>query len=145
MDVEASQKQSDRQEGVMHLTRRDRIATVCVGGGVLVAVLWLAGVGSEGITTVRIVTAIVLALGFVASASAVVPGFVELLHGSKLYLAITSLIGLGALAAGIAALVDGSEVMLGLLVVATIALWVISTARHTRWASTDAGALGKTT
>jgi hypothetical protein len=66
----------------------------------------------------------------VASASAVVPGFDGLLHGSKLYLAGTSLLGLGALAAGITALVSAREVMLGLLVTATVALWAISTVRH---------------
>ena len=73
---------------------------------------------------------IVLALGFWASASAVVPGFDGLLHGSKLYLAITSLLGLGALIAGIMSLVSGSEVALGVLVAATVVLWAASTVRH---------------
>jgi len=114
----------------MLLARRDRIATLCVALGALVSVLWLAGVGSQGIAGARVVTGIVLALGFVASASAVVPGFVDLLHGSKVYLATTSVLGLAALAAGIAALVGGSEWMLGSLVAATLVLWVLSTARH---------------
>ena len=117
----------------MKLTGRDRMATICVVVGALVAAVWLAGMGPEGITGVRVVTGmIVLALGFAASASAVVPGFLELLHGSKAYLAGTSLLGLGALAAGIAALVTGRELMLGLLVGATLVLWALSTARHAR-------------
>jgi hypothetical protein len=40
---------------------------------------------------------VVLGFGFGASAGAVVPGFDELLHGSRLYPAVTSLIGLVAL------------------------------------------------
>jgi hypothetical protein len=119
----------------MHLTSRDRFATVFVAAIALVYVLWLAGVESQGATEVRVVTGIVLALGFGASASAVVPGFDGLLHASKLYLAGTSLLGLGAFVAGIAALVTGREVMLGVLVATTVVLWTISTVRH----SIDAG------
>lgn len=113
-----------------HLTSRDRVATVVVAAGALVYLLWLAGVGSQGETEVRVVGGIVLALGFWASASAVVPGFDGLLHGSKLYLAITSLLGLGALIAGAMSLVSGSEVALGVLVAATVVLWAASTVRH---------------
>jgi len=123
----------------MHVGRRDVIASLLVGSGALVFALWLAGLGPEGIAGVRLATAIVLALGFVASASAVVPGFAELLHGSKTYVVITSLIGLGALAAGVAALVDGRELMLELLVAATLVLWAMSTVRHAS-ASRRAGA-----
>jgi hypothetical protein len=114
----------------MHLTSRDRLATLFVAIGGIVYVLWLAGVGSEGAQGVRLVTGIVLALGVAASASAVVPGFDGLLHGSKMYLAGTSLIGLAAFAAGIAALLGGHEAMLGLLVATTVVLWIISTVRH---------------
>jgi hypothetical protein len=115
----------------MHLTRKDRLATVFVAAGAIVYALWLAGVGSQGKTGVRVVTGVVLAFGVAASASAVVPGFDRLLHGSKSYLAGTSLIGLGAFVAGIVALVRGHEVMLAVLVVANVVLWMISTLRHT--------------
>jgi hypothetical protein len=106
------------------------LATVSVLAAVVVYTLWLAGAGSQDITGVRVVTGVVLALGFVASASAVVPGFEGLLHGSKAYLASASVIGLGALVAGIVALVSGREEILGLLVAATVVLWVVSTIRH---------------
>ena len=46
--------------------------------------------------------------GSAASASAVVPGFDRLLHGSKTYLAMTSLIGLAAAAAGVQMLITAS-------------------------------------
>ncbi len=119
------------KEDAMHLTRKDRLATVFAAAGAMVYALWLAGAGSREITGVRVVTGVVLALGVAASASAVVPGFDGLLHGSKTYLASTSLIGLGAFVAGIVALVTGHEVMLAVLVVATVVLWAISTVRHT--------------
>lgn len=122
----------------MHLTLRDRIATLCVAVGTLVAVLWLAGVGSQEIAGARWVTAIVLALGFVASASAVVPGFEGLMRGSKPYLVITSVLGLGALVAGIFAMIDGTDALIALLVALTVTLWAISTVRHVRAAGTQA-------
>lgn len=114
----------------MRLTRRDAAATVFVGAAAALYGLWLAGVEVAGLSEVRVVTGIVLGLGFAASASAVVPTFETLWHGSKAYLALTSLIGLGALAAGVAALVTEREEMLTALVLATLALWIISTIRH---------------
>lgn len=114
----------------MQLTRRDRVATTFVAIAVLATALWALGVWSDDETTVRVITGVVLALGFAASASAVVPGFAELLHGSRVYLAVTSVLGLVALGAGIAALVSGSGPMLGLLVLATLVLWAVSTVRH---------------
>ncbi len=114
----------------MHLTRRDRIATTFVIIAVAAAALLPLGVGDHGETTVRVLGLIVLGLGFAASASAVVPGFLDLVHGSRPYLVVSSALGLGALVAGIAALIDGSGLMLGLLVLATVTLWAISTARH---------------
>lgn len=114
----------------MHVGTRDLLATVFVAAGALAYGLWQAGVGSQGVTEVRVVTAIVLVLGIAASASAVVPGFDGLLHGSTVYLAVTSLLGLGALGAGISALVTGRESMLGVLAAVTVVLWMISTIRH---------------
>lgn len=123
----------------MHLTQRDRVATLFVAAAALVYGLWLVGVGSGEAAGVRVVAGIVLGLGFAASASAVVPGFDGLMHGSKAYLVTSSLIGLGALAAGIAALVTGRELMLGLLLAATVALWAIATIRHSIAAGHGAG------
>lgn len=114
------------KEGVMHLTRRDLIATVAVAAAVGIYCLWLA----RGASGPKLVAATVLVLGVVASASAVVPGFEELIHGSKAYLAIASLVGLGALGAGVAVFVTASEVMLAVLVSATVVLWAMSTLRH---------------
>jgi hypothetical protein len=127
-----------------HLTSRDWVATVVVAAGALVY-LWFVSIGSGEETEVRVVSGIVLGLGFWASASAVVPGFDGLLHGSKLYLAITSLLGLGAFIAGIMALVSGSEVALGVLVAATVVLWAASTVRHVIAAGSEPRAGGRST
>ncbi len=53
-----------------------------------------------------------------------------LFRAPKLYLAITSLIGLAALVAGIIVLVNESEIMLAVLVGTTLAPWLISTIRY---------------
>lgn len=116
--------------GTMRLTWRDRLATFVVAAAALLYLVWFSFDDGASETEVRWITAIVLALGFVASASAVVPGFEGLIHGSRLYLAVSSLLGLGAFAAGIAALVTGDEVWLVLLVVLTVVLWAMSTMRH---------------
>lgn len=77
-----------------------------------------------------IASATVLALGFAASASAVVPTFGQLLHGNKAYLVITSLLGLAAVAAGVLMLITASGTALAALMAATAVLWLIATVHH---------------
>lgn len=107
---------------------RDRVATLLVAIATLIYVLWLAGPLDR--LTAGAVALIVLALGFIASASAVVPGFAALIHGSKSYLVATSLAGLMALAGGIVTVLQANRETLAILVVATIALWAAATVRH---------------
>ncbi len=112
----------------MNMARRDVVATALVGAGTLTYGLWLAGVlGGLDAPSIAVV---VLALGFLASASAVVPGFAALLRGSRRYLAMTSLVGLVALAAGAMTVVRATQDTLAVLVVATIGLWLAATIRH---------------
>ena len=108
--------------------RRDLIATVLVGVAGLAYVFWLVGV----MAGVRLVAVVVLAMGVAASAVAVVPAFTDLLHSSRVYLAITGLLGLLASVAGIAALVTGSSAILTILVITTVVLWAVATIRHRR-------------
>jgi hypothetical protein len=108
---------------------RDRIATAVVATAVIIYAFWLAG--PLDWLTASAVAVIVLVLGVVASASAVVPGFASLIHGSKLYLVIASVAGLAALAAGILTVLDATEGTLATLVVVTVGLWVAATVRHT--------------
>ena len=112
----------------MRLSWRDGLATVFVGVGAVLYVLWLAGIEVAG---PRVLAGVVLGLGLAASITAVVYGFgAGLLCASKVYLAVASLIGLAALVAGIMALVAVNEPMLAVLVVATVVLWMMSTVRH---------------
>ena len=112
----------------MSIPMRDRIATVLVATGTLIYVLWFTGF--LGALTPGSIALIILALGFVASASAVVPGFAALLAGSKLYLALASLGGLVALVCGAITVTQATEETLAILVIATIGLWAAATVRH---------------
>lgn len=113
----------------MSIPLRDRIATAVVASAVIIYALWLAG--PLDWLSASAVAVIALALGFIASASAVVPGFASLIHGSKLYLAIASVAGLVAFAAGVLTVLDATEGTLLALVVVTVGLWVAATIRHT--------------
>ncbi len=80
----------------MSMPWRDRIATLCVATATSIYVLWLAGYlgGLSAASTAMVV----LALGFLASASAVVPGFAALLadeQGDHLALASLARRGFG--------------------------------------------------
>ena len=112
----------------MNLTWRDGIATIAVAAAALVYGLWIVGM-LDGLT-LKAIGVIVLVLGFLASALAVVPGFGKLIGGSKAYLATASLIGVVALVTGILTIVDGTDTTLVLLVLSTLVLWALATARH---------------
>lgn len=115
----------------MPLSWRDSIATILVAIGVVVYVAWLVGPGIPGFGEPASVAVAVLGLGVAASISAVVPGFAGLMHGSKLYLAGTSALGLVAFGAGVWTIAaEGAGVGLAVLVLATVALWGMSTMRH---------------
>lgn len=124
----------------MSIPWRDRIATLLVATATLIYLLWLIG-PLDGLTASSIAW-LVLVLGFIASASAVVPGFAALLSGSRLYLAFASLGGLIALVCGILTLTQATEGTLAILVVATIALWLAATVRHTIVHHPTAAAMG---
>lgn len=111
----------------MALPKRDLIATALVAVAGVLYGFWAAGVWNS----VRATGIVVLALGFVASASAVVPGFEQLLRGNKAYLAVTAIIGIVAFAAGIQMLVTASGTAFTVLVIAMGVLWLIATVHHT--------------
>ena len=114
----------------MSLRKRDVIATCLVGVAGVLFGLWAADAAPPGLDGVRATGLVVLALGFAASAVAVVPGFEQLLRGNKLYLATTAAIGVVALAAGVQMLVASSEVGLAVLMATMGAMWVIATVHH---------------
>ena len=115
----------------MPVSWRDSIATILVAIGVVVYGAWVVGPGLPGFVEPAGVALAVLALGVAASVSAVVPGFGELLHGSKAYLAAASALGVLAFGAGACTILGGAAASgLAVLVVATVALWAMSTWRH---------------
>ena len=120
----------------MHLPNRDIIATGLVAVAGLLYLLWAIDSTLPGMSSTRATGVAVLALGFAASASAVVPGFGQLLHGSKTYLAITSLIGLAAAAAGVQMLITASGAGLTVVMAAMAVLWLIATIHHSLLAKT---------
>jgi hypothetical protein len=123
---------------MMRLTWRDGLATVFVLVAAILYALWLGGIEVLGMG-VQGLGGVVLGLGVAASVTAVVYGVgAGLLKAPKVYLAIASLIGLVALAAGVITLVNASEPMFNVLVVATVALWVMATVRHAIKAETTA-------
>ena len=113
----------------MAIPWRDRIATLLVATATIIYLLWLTG-PLDGLAASS-VAMVVLALGVIASASAVVPGFAALLSGSRSYLALASLGGLIALVCGVLTVTQATEQTLAVLVVATIGLWAAATVRHT--------------
>jgi hypothetical protein len=115
----------------MSLPKRDVIATVLVVASVVLYGLWLVDAAPPGLHSIRATGIVILGLGFVASASAVVPGFEQLMHGNKAYVAVTATIGLVAFVAGLQMLIAQSETALGILVLAMVALWAIATVHHT--------------
>ncbi len=114
----------------MHLTWRDGLATVLVVAAAILYLLWLQDVEVFGLASATAVASVALVLGFVACATNLGYNWGELSQGSRTYFAVTSLLGLAAVVAGIWAIVSDSEPMLGALVLATAILWVMTTARH---------------
>lgn len=114
----------------MHLSNRDLFATGLVAAAGVLYILWAAGSTPLGLSSTRALGVAVLALGFLASASAVVPTFDQLLHGNKTYLAATSAIGLAAAVAGVHLLVTASGTSLTVVFVAMVVLWLIATIHH---------------
>ena len=114
----------------MRIPRRDIIATCAVAAAVVLYLLWLADVALLGMSSVRATGLVILALGFVASATAVVPGFDQLMHGSKVYLAATSVLGLVAFVTGVVMLWSESSTAMAVLMVAIGVLWAVSTTHH---------------
>lgn len=110
---------------------RDGLATAFVAIGLVVYGAWVMADGIAGFQSVGAVSLALLVVGIAASASAVVPGFGELLtEGSRLYLAVASALGGLALGVGIWGIVGGDGIAVTLLAIFTVSLWAMSTARR---------------
>lgn len=114
----------------MNLPKRDVIATCLVAAAGVVYLLWATGSAPPGMSGGRVSGAVILALGFAASAIAVVPSFAQLLHGNRVYLTVTSLIGVGAAVGGILMVVAESSAGVAVVMAAMVVLWLIATVHH---------------
>ena len=114
----------------MNLQKRDLVATGLVAAAGVIYLLWLLDALPTAMSGVRATGTVILALGFAASATAVVPTFGQLLHGNKVYPAVTSLLGVVALIAGVVMLVGPSETALAVVMAAMLAMWLIATVHH---------------
>ncbi len=114
----------------MHLPKRDVIATALVAIAAVLYLLWAVDATLPGMSGTRVTGVAVLVLGFAASATAVVPTFEQLLHGSRTYLVMTSLIGLVAVVAGVQMLITASGAGLTVVMAAMVVLWLIATIHH---------------
>ena len=122
----------------MNLQKRDLVATGLVAAAGVIYLLWLLDSLPTAMSGVRATGTVILALGFAASATAVVPTFGQLLHGNKVYLAVTSLLGVVALIAGVVMLVGSSQTALAVVMLAMITMWLIATTHHSLLAKTPA-------
>ena len=113
----------------MKLQKQDLVATCLVAAAGVVCVLWVTGSPVLGMSA-RAAGVVILALGFAASAIAVVPNFAQLLHGNKVYLSITCLIGLVAAIGGVLVLVAESSAGVAVVMATMVVLWLIATVHH---------------
>ena len=117
----------------MGLTWRDGVTAVFMAAIAVIYAAFLGGTSAWLISSARGTTAAVLVLGMVGGCAIGAAG--DLDTGSqrrpaRVLRAVATTLGLAALTAGIIGLITGSTVALAVLVVATFALWLISTARH---------------
>ena len=120
----------------MNLTKKDVIATGMVAVAGVLYLLWVTGSSPPGMSGMRATGMVILAFGFVASATAVVPSFSQLLHGNKIYVTVTSLIGLVAAIGGVLMLVAESGAALAVVMGAMVVMWLIATIHHNLLAKT---------
>ena len=117
----------------MGLTWRDGVATLFMAVIAAIYVAFLGGTSAWLISSARGTTTAVLVLGMVGGCAIGAVG--QLYTGNqpqpaRVLRAIATILGLTALIAGVIALITGSTVALAVLVAATFALWLLSTARH---------------
>lgn len=118
----------------MRLTWRDGAAALAVAAATAGYLLWSTGAAFQS-TSIRVIALGVLALGVVGCTAAgdrmtEMDGAGQRSHTPVWFTVATSALGAGALVAGLTAIIAASETMLGLLVLAMVALWVLATARQ---------------
>ena len=115
----------------MRLTWKDAIATVFMAAIVVIYVAFLNSTTAWLISSARGTAAAVLVLGIVGGCGMSAAAEQYQSERAQAYTSFASVLGATALVAGVIALITASTVALAILVVATLALWLVATMRHT--------------
>jgi hypothetical protein len=114
----------------MRLTWKDAVSTVFMAAIAVVYVAFLNSTTAWLISSARGTATAVLVLGIVGGCgmSAAADQYQD--RRARGYTSFASVLGATALVAGVIALITASTVALAILVVATLALWLVATVRH---------------
>src|ERR1700737_4519325 len=112
----------------MRLTWKDAVSTVFMAAIVVIYVAILNSTTAWLISSARGTAAAVLVLGIVGGCG--LSAAAEQYQRVRAYASFASVLGVTALVAGVVALITASTVALAVLVVATLALWLVATTRH---------------
>ena len=122
----------------MSLTWKDGLATVLVGAGALLYLLWMGGATLTGLSGSRALAVAIFGLGVGGCYTA--KSNMEAMYGAGdrprpplLYVVIASVLGGVTLVAGVVAMLGGGTGALASLTAAMVALWALATIHH--WAS----------
>src|SRR5690348_3003493 len=115
---------------VGRLTRRDAVASLLVAAAVTFYALTEAGVDVPGMNSMRMRATAVFVLGvFACGAGAASDAFTE--RGVVLpIISVLTVLGLGTLVVGVAAIITGGQELLAVLVGGVVLLWFGATLRH---------------
>ena len=114
----------------MRLTWKDAVSTVFMAAIVIIYVAFLNSTTAWLISSARGTAGAVLVLGMVGGCAMSAPAEQYQDKGAGTYTSVASVLGATALVAGVIALITASTVALAILVVATLALWLVATVRH---------------
>jgi hypothetical protein len=123
------------EEVNMSLTWNDGLATVFVGAGAGLYLVWAGGTTVSGLSGPRALTVAIFGLGIGGCYTA--KSHMETVYGvgsrrrpSLLYVVLASGLGGVTLVAGIVALASGGDAAMATLTGAMVALWALATIRH---------------
>jgi hypothetical protein len=114
----------------MRLTWKDSVSTVFMAAIVIIYVAFLNSTTAWLISSARGTATAVLVLGMIGGCAMSTAAEEYQDPQARAYTGIASLLGTTALVAGVIALITASTVALAILVIATLALWLVATMRH---------------
>jgi hypothetical protein len=114
----------------MRLTWKDAVSTVFMAAIVVIYVAFLNSTTAWLISSARGTAGAVLVLGMVGGCGMSAAAAQYQGKRAWAYTSFASVLGATALVAGVIALITASTAALAILVVVTLALWLLATARH---------------